>query len=48
MKLEEYGSRADKTRTEVCELLRLLVDQLENVATTIKDIEQTLWNEEYE
>lgn len=42
------GSREDKTRAEVCILLRNLSDQLSMVAKTIDDIGKTLYNEEYE
>lgn len=42
------GSREDKTRVEICELLRMLCDQLSEVVKTISDIEKTLYNEEYE
>lgn len=42
------GSREDKTRIEVCELLRTLSKQLSEVVKTIDDIEKTLFNEEYE
>lgn len=48
MKVSDYGSRADKTRVETCQLLRLLCSQLEEVTKTISDIEKTLYNEEYE
>lgn len=42
------GSREDKTRSEVCELLMVLSRQLSDVASTIDDIENTLRNEEYD
>lgn len=42
------GSREDKTRAEVCALLRNLSDQLSMVVKTIDDIRKTLYNEEYE
>ena len=48
MKNEEYGSRADKTKVELCQVLRTLCKQLNEMAETIIDIEQTLYNEEYE
>lgn len=46
--MKEYGSSEDKTRIEVCNLLNLLSQQLMNIAQTIKDIEMTRYNEEYE
>lgn len=48
MRINEYGNRADKTRVETCQLLRLLCNQLKDVIETISDIEKTLYNEEYE
>lgn len=48
MKIEEYGNRADKTRVEICKLLRTLCNQLTEVVETIEDIEHTLYNEEYD
>lgn len=48
MKNTEYGSMADKTRIETCKLLKVLCSQLEDVIETISNIEQTLYNEEYE
>lgn len=38
------GGREDKTRVEVCVLLRNLSDQL----SLVDDIRKTLYNEEYE
>jgi hypothetical protein len=46
--IKEYGGSEDKTRIEVCKLLNLLSQQLIDIAQTIKDIEMTLYNEEYE
>lgn len=48
MKISEYGNRSDKTRVEICRLLRDLCEQLKDVVETIGNIEKTLWNEEYE
>ena len=48
MKASEYGSRADKTRIEVCDLLEELRSQLIQMSITIYDLKNTLWNEEYE
>ncbi len=48
MKLSEYASEADKTRVEICKLLKTLNSQFEDIATTISEIEKTLYNEEYE
>ena len=48
MRIEEYGSRSDKTRIEICNLLKILAAQLTNIVETIEDIEKTLYNEEYE
>lgn len=46
--MKEYGGLEDKTRIEICKLLNLLSQQLMDVAQTTKDIEMTLYNEEYE
>lgn len=48
MKLSEYGSRADKTRVEVCGLLAILRDQLMDLSNTVEGLRSTLYNEEYE
>lgn len=48
MKITEYGDREDKTKVEVCRLLRTLCEQLLTITQTVKDIELTLYNEEYE
>lgn len=48
MNLKDYGNRADKTRCEVVDLLRVLSEQLRAVCVTIDDIADTLYNEEYE
>ena len=48
MHAKEYGSRADKTRIEVCDILEDLYGNLEAVLRNIDDIRKTLWNEEYE
>lgn len=41
-------SREDKTRIEICKLLRNLSEQLSGIARIVEDIEKTLFNEEYE
>lgn len=48
MRISECGTRADKTRIELCQLLRTLCEQLNELTETISDIERTLYNEEYE
>jgi len=48
LNIKDYGNRADKTRCEVVDLLRLLSKQLNAICVTIDDIAGTLYNEEYE
>lgn len=48
MKIEDYGNREDKTKIEICKLLRTLSEQLRDIVGTIEDIEKTIYNEEYE
>lgn len=44
--LSEVLERLGKTRMEICELLRVLSQQLSAITQTINDIERTLYNEE--